>query len=80
MAMRWASFLVAKGWTRIALLLCRATMRYWLPLAARGWKRPVSLVKMREIGISHSVMSVWDALVGLGVAGCVVVERMCCRG
>ena len=73
-----------RRWMRMALdLLCQATMMYWLPLRARGVKRPVSSVNIWLMGMVRisSVGVVADVLVGV-VVGVIVfrVDRMCWRG
>ena len=84
--MRCASCLEAKGRTRMALLLCNATMMYWLPLRARGWKRPVSSVKMCDRGSSWSstVLAAragpWAVSPAGGEGDRGLVDRMCWRG
>ena len=52
---------------------CNATMMYWLPLRAHGWKRPVSTVKILLIGI---VMMSTDCCgcVGVAIGGVCVLE------
>lgn len=83
--MRCASCFDANGCTRMALEgECRVTIRYWLPLLARGAKRPVSSVKIFVIGttVMSSVGAVGETVrrqAGLAGSGC-RVDRTCWRG
>ena len=57
---------------------CNATMMYWLPLHARGWKRPVSSVKILLIGIVM-MSTARCGCVGVVIGGACVfeVDLMC---
>ncbi len=50
---------------------CKATMAYWFPLRARGWKQPVSSVKSL---LSRRFMSCTElAVVAVPGCGCVLL-------
>jgi hypothetical protein len=73
-----------KGWTSMASNhICSATMMYWLPLPDRGWKHPMSSVKILFLRRSNSWIELASAVV-VTVVTCGVdwgcwVDQICWR-